>query len=171
MTPKERIAEIDRLIKELLTEKENLNPYANLKAMSNKVFGESWSEEFICSKCPGFERRDEKGWDLYSNGLGRVEVKSTRLPCKQITFNQCHPYDCDYFLFVEYDTEDIAEHIFLVPANKFFDFGVSVQHSRADKEEAECFTLSGSSKKNKELLEQYRVANWECLQKLATEGE
>lgn len=161
MNPKERIAEIDKLIAELKAEKEQLNPYANLKDMSNKKFGEEWSETYICSKVSGFERRDEKGWDLWNAKLGRIEAKSSRLPCAQITFNQCHPNDCDYFLFVEYDTENITEHIFLVPASDFFSFGVSVQHSRTD---VSCFTLSGSSQKNKRLLEQYRLAGWAELE-------
>lgn len=167
MTAKERIREIDEIIAKLKAEKESLNPYANLKDLSNKNFGEEWSEPYICSKCPSFERKDQKGWDLWSDALGRVEVKSSRLPCKQITFNQCHPYDCDYFLFVEYDTEEITENIFLVPSKDFFTFGVSVQHSRGEKEQADCFTLSGTTKANKERLEHYRIQNWEELEKIA----
>jgi hypothetical protein len=164
---KARIQEIDELIAKLKAEKECLNPYGNLKDLGNKYFGETWSEEYICSKVPAFTRCDQKGWDLSSSVLGRVEVKSSRLPCKQITFNQCHPYECDYFLFVEYDTEEIIEHIFLVPAADFFLFGVSKQHTRNTDEEAECFTLSGTTKKNKELLENYRIKNWAELNRLA----
>ena len=164
---KARIIEIDEIIEKLKKEKMELNPYANLKDLSNKTFGEGWSEPFICSKCPSFEQRDQKGWDLWSKALGRVEVKSSRLPCASITFNQCHPYDCDYFLFVEYDTIEIIEHIFLVPSKDFFQFSIGVQHTRNSKEEAECFTLSGSTKKNCKLLEKYRVNGWEDLEKIA----
>ena len=166
MNKKERIAEIRKQIASLKAEMETLNPYANLKELSNKSFGEQWSEPYICSKCPSFEKKDQKGWDLWSEALGKVEVKSCRLPC-EITFNQCHPYDCDYFLFVEYDTEDPAEYIFLVPSKDFFSFSHTTQHERKSKEEAECFSMSGSSKHNKELLENYRVVSWEALEKLA----
>ena len=122
-----RIIEIDKMIEALKEERMQLNPYANLKDLSNKSFGEGWSEPFICSKCPSFEQKDQKGWDLWSSALGRVEVKSTRLPCTSITFNQCHPYDCDYFLFVEYDTINITEHIFLVPSKDFFLFSTGTR--------------------------------------------
>lgn len=171
MNAKARIAEIDALIAKLKEEKLALNPYANLKDLSNKSFGEEWSEPYICSKCPSFEQKDQKGWDLWSESLGRVEVKSSRLPCSGITFNQCHPYDCDYFLFVEYDTVEICEHIFLVPATDFFMFSIGVQHTRNDKEHAECFTLSGTTKKNVQLLENYRVNGWEQLERLASGKE
>ena len=164
---KNRIAEIDRLIAELKAEKESLNPYANLKDLSNKSFGEAWSEPFIISRCPSFIQKDEKGWDLWSNALGRVEVKSSRLPCKQITFNQCHPKDCDYFLFVLYDTEEGEETIYLVPAADFYKFSITVQHSRESKEEASCFSMSGSSAGNKKKLQEYKIASWQALENLA----
>ena len=161
---RERLVEIDRLIEQLKAEKAAINPYANLKDFNNKTFGEAWSEPYICSQCPSFQRKDQKGWDLWSEALGRVEVKSSRLPCTQITFNQCHPYDCDYFLFVEYDTEEVTESIFLVPSSDFFNFSISVQHSR---HEANCFTLSGTTKHNVALLEKYRVRDWAELESLA----
>ena len=167
MTVKERIAEIDKQIAMLKAEKEKLNPYANLHDLGNKKFGEEWSESFICDKCQSFKRVDQKGYDLFSDSLGRVEVKSSRLPCRSVTFNQCHPYDCDYFLFVEYDTEEATQHIFLVPSSDFFLFGVSVQHGRDEKDKASCFTLSGTTAKNKALLENYRINSWEDLEKLA----
>ena len=167
MDIKNRIAEIDKMIEELKAEKLRLNPFANLKDLSNKAFGEQWSEPYICSKCPSFIQKDQKGWDLWSNKLKRVEVKSSRLPCAQITFNQCHPYDCDYFLFVEYDTITADVHLFLVPSSDFFLFSTGVQHTRNSREEAECFTLSGTTRKNQILLEKYRINSWEELEKLA----
>lgn len=162
-----RIIELKRQKQAIEEELVQLNPFSQLKSMSNKAFGESWSEEYICTRCPSFIRKDEKGWDLWSDALGRVEVKSTRLPCKKITFNQCHPYDCDYFLFVEYDTEIGNAQMFLVPANKFFLFSPSVQHSREDKDNASCFTLNGSSKSNQEKLQAYCIETWEELEKRA----
>lgn len=164
---KARIAEINALIEKLMAEREAINPYANLKSISNKEFGEAWSEPEIIKHCPSFEQRDEKGWDLWSKALGRVEVKSTRLPCQQITFNQCHPRDCDYFLFVLYDTEEAEAIRYLVPAKDFFDFSVTVQHDRKSKEEASCFSMSGSSIKNKTKLANYIVPSWEALETLA----
>ena len=53
---------------------------------------------------------------MFSEKYGRVEVKSARLPLKTITYNQCHPYECEYFLFVNYDTENGGEEIFFIPS-------------------------------------------------------
>jgi hypothetical protein len=141
-----------------------LNPYAGLKELSNKEFGENWSENWIVQHCPSLLRNNGRGHDLFSEHLGRIEVKSTRLPCKQITFNQIHPYDCDNFLFVLYNTEDGTEEIFLVPAATLVaEFSLSVQHQRVDSgEKANCFTM-GMTKKNKAILEKYRIASWEEL--------
>ena len=141
-----------------------LNPYAGLKMLSNKEFGEGWSEPWILEHCPALKRNNGRGHDLYSKKLGRIEVKSTRLPCKQITFNQIHPHDCDTFLFVLYNTESGTEEIFLVPSLDLINqFSLSVQHQRVDNgEEANCFTM-GMTKKNKALLEGYRTASWEEL--------
>lgn len=164
---KNRLIEIDNLIAQLMAERETINPYANLKSISNKEFGEAWSEPEIIRHCPSFCRVDEKGWDLWSESLGRVEVKSSRLPCKQITFNQCHPKDCDYFLFVLYDTVEGEAYKYLVPAKRFFDFSITVQHERKTKEEASCFSMSGSSKTNKEKLAEFFISSWEDLEKLA----
>ena len=158
---------LNQLIAQYKQRMTELNPFANLKDMSNKEFGETWSENYICTRVSSFERKDEKGWDLYSPALGRVEVKSTRLPCKQITFNQCHPYDCDYFLFVEYDTIEGDVFMFLVPSSDFFEFNPSVQHTRSNKEDADCFTMSGCSRSNVYNLQKYRVSSWEELEQRA----
>lgn len=171
---KNRIAEIDILIAQLQEERAALlgivmenNPYAKLTAMAPKLFGE-WSEKYICEKCPSLDRRNQKGWDLWSEALGRVEVKSSRVPNKSgVTFNQCHPYDCDYFLFVIYDTEEAKEDLFLVPSIDFSKFEASPQHTRNDKDHAECFNMLASAKKRATLLENYRVHGWEELEKIA----
>ena len=55
-------------------------------------------------------------YNVLSEKYGRIEVKSARLPLKTITYNQCHPYECEYFLFVNYDTENGGEEIFFVPS-------------------------------------------------------
>lgn len=159
-----RIREIRQQIELLKQELFALNPYAGLKELSNKEFGEDWSENWIVQHCPSLMRNNGRGHDLFSEHLGRIEVKSTRLPCKQITFNQIHPYDCDNFLFVLYNTEDGTEEIFLVPAGALVEeFSLSVQHQRVDSgERANCFTM-GMTKKNKANIEKYRIASWEEL--------
>ena len=81
---------------------------------------------------------------------GRIEVKSTRLPLKTITYNQCHPYECEYFLFVNYDTENGGEEIFFIPSKDIINeqlFSKSKQHSRMEES---CYTISDSTKKNKQ---------------------
>ena len=164
---KNRLIEINKTIEALMAEREAINPYANLKAISNKAFGEAWSEPEIIRHCPSFTQCDEKGWDLWSDALGKVEVKSSRLPCRQITFNQCHPRDCDYFLFVLYDTEEADVIIYLVPAKRFFDFSITVQHDRKSKEEASCFSMSGSNLTNQAKLKEFLIPSWEALEQLA----
>lgn len=163
---KTRIQEIKEQIEALKAELVILNPYAGLKEMSNKKFGEEWSESWILQHCPSLKKDNGRGHDIFGKNLGRVEVKSTRLPCKQITFNQIHPYDCDYFLFVLYDTENATEEIFLVPSSDIIDtqkFSLTVQHQRVDnKEKANCFTMTMTIK-NKMSLEAYRLASWEEL--------
>lgn len=159
-----RIQEIKHQMELLKQELFALNPYAGLKELSNKEFGENWSENWIVQHCSSLTRDNGRGHDLFSEHLGRIEVKSTRLPCKQITFNQIHPYDCDNFLFVLYNTEDGTEEIFLVPAAALVaEFSLSVQHQRIDSgEKANCFTM-GMTKKNKTNLEKYRITSWEEL--------
>ena len=165
-TNRTRILEIKAQMELLKAELFALNPYAGLKEMSNKEFGEGWSESWILQHCPALKKDNGRGHDVYGEKLGKIEIKSTRLPCKQITFNQIHPYDCDYFLFVLYNTEDGTEEIFLVPSEDIIDnnkFSISVQHQRVDEnEKANCFTM-GMTKKNKATLEHYRIISWEEL--------
>lgn len=160
----ERIREIKAQIELLKRELSELNPYAGLKELSNKEFGETWSEAWIIKQCQNLIKDNGRGHDLYGKNLGHIEVKSTRLPCKQITFNQIHPEDCDVFLFVLYNTEDGTEELFLVPSNDLVvRFSLSVQHQRVDNgEKANCFTMS-MTKNNKALLEEYRISSWEEL--------
>lgn len=170
-----RITEIDIQIAALQEEKARLlgielksNPYMNLKSMANKSFGEGWSEVWVANKCPSLVSDRHPGYDFISKHLGRVELKSTRLPLTKITYNQCHPHDCDYFLFIDYNTQDGTEDIFLLPSANFFDIHPSIQHERKSAEEGACFSATGCScKRNKVILEQYRVASWEELEKIA----
>ena len=149
---KERIIEIDAQIASLMKEKEVINPYANLKSFSNKNFGEAWSEPHILAHCPSFTKVDSKGYDFTSKGLGKVEVKSCRLPAT--TVNQCHPNDCDYFLFALYDCEECEDHLYLVPSKNFMDFSPIAQHDRG---ESGCYSMSLKTKKRQELLKHYKI--------------
>ena len=167
-----RIAEIDIEIARLQEEKARLlgielqiNPYANLKTLSNKAFGEGWSEPWVASKCPSLIQDRHAGYDLTSEVLGRVELKSTRLPlASKITYNQCHPNDCDYFLFIDYNTIDGTEDIFLMPSADFQLLHPSQQHGRNDL----CYSATGcSSKRNAAILENYRINGWEELERIA----
>ena len=166
-----RIAEIDIQIAKLQEEKARLlgieleiNPYATLKTMSNKAFGEGWSEPWVASKCPSLIQDRHPGYDLVSEILGRIELKSTRLPLTKITYNQCHPNDCDYFLFIDYNTIDGTENIFLMPSADFQSLHPSQQHGRNDL----CYSATGCTcTRNAEILENYRVNGWEELERIA----
>ena len=89
----QRIKELDEQIEILIQEKEKINPYSNLKSLSNKEFGEGFSENLIARQCPQLIHVSGKGYDFLSDKIGKIEVKSSRLPCKHITLNQLHPKD------------------------------------------------------------------------------
>ncbi len=154
------ISELRQIINECEKRILEINPYGNLKSMSNKEFGERWSEPYILSKVPNLQKDNSTGHDMCSEKYGRVEVKSARLPLTTITYNQCHPFECEYFLFVNYDTENGGEEIFFVPSKDILNeklFSKSKQHSR---QEEGCYTVSGSTKKNQQSLSNYRFSNF-----------
>lgn len=166
MTNTARIQEIHTEIARLRAELLTLNPYAGLNELSNKEFGEKWSESWIVEHCPNFIREDKKGYDLYSERLGRVEVKSTRIPNKGITFNQVHPYDCDYLLLAIYDTHNGGETLYLVPIKAIFDKEIKVnnQHGRTIIGEIpECGTITDTKANMAVLNSKYRINSWEEL--------
>lgn len=157
---KDRIKEIKNQIAQLEMEIEQINPYANLKRLTNKTFGEQWSETHILQHCPQLFHAKEKGYDFLSDKLGKIELKSSRLPCKQITFNQLHPKDCDYFLFALYDTVEAECELFLIDSNTLVkNCSYSSQHDRHNN--ASCFSMP-MTKTNKAILEDYRIT-WEEL--------
>ena len=156
---KDRIKELDKQIEKLLKEKERINPYSILKILSNKQFGEEWSENLIIEKCSTLSRVDKKGYDLYSKKLGKIEVKSSRCPLHKTTWNQLHPEDCDYFLFVQYDIENYAENLFLIPSKDILEkFKLSAQH---DRNSMTCFSM-GSTRFNLNEIKKYAIS-WEQL--------
>ena len=166
---KARLKEINEQIAILMKEKASLNPYAALKDMSPKKFGEQWSENWIRSKCSNLTKYNGSGHDMKAANGELWEVKSSRLPCKEITFNQCHPYECNRFLFVLYDTVNGDETIYLVPAEDIKKkFSYSRQHGHGvSKEEADCVSV-GYGASNKKILEaNYKVNGWEALNALA----
>lgn len=165
-----RYNELLQIIQNAEEELIQLNPYARLKQMSNKEFGEQWSESYILSKVPQFKKDNGLGHDFMHSILGKIEVKSCRLPCSTITYNQCHPEECDHFLFVNYNTNNGTETIYLVPSidisnDKFF--SKSKQHSR----EGGCYTVSGSTRKNAAALENYKIGSLENLYSFMEELE
>lgn len=172
MNVRKRIQEIDEQIAALQAEKALLlgeelktNPYADLKSMANKSFGEGWSEPWVASKCPSMVRDNHPGYDFSTVGLGRVELKSTRLPLTKITYNQCHPHDCDYFLFIDYDTINGTEDIYLMSSEDFMLLHPSIQHERKSAEEGECFSATGCTcKRNAEILKSYKLRGWDELE-------
>ena len=157
------VSELKKIIADCKKRICEINPYGNLKEMSNKEFGEGWSEKYILSKVPLLKKDNSIGHDMFSEKYGRIEVKSARLPLTTITYNQCHPYECEYFLFVNYDTENGGEEIFFVPSKDILNeelFSKSKQHSRTEES---CYTISGSTKKNKQSLTQYRFMTFSDL--------
>ena len=86
-----------------------------------------------------------------------------------ITFNQCHPYECDKFLFVLYDTIEGEVIIYLVPSKDIKEkFHYSRQHTHAAaKEDADCISITYSVANRKILEENYRVKDFEELNRLA----
>ena len=64
-----------------------------------------------------------------------------------------------------YDTIKGSEEIFLVPSKDFINeelFSKSIQHSRTDNS---CYSMRGSTKKNKESLKRYQFESFEKLNK------
>ena len=88
---KQEVYDIDRQIQELQNKKLKINPYSCLKNLYGKAFGEGWSELHILKQCPKLERDNSKGHDFYNKNLGKIELKSFRIPSTSSTANQCYP--------------------------------------------------------------------------------
>ena len=155
---KQKVRDIDEQIQELQNKKIKINPYSCLKTLGNKAFGEEWSESHILERRPKFERIDSKGYDFYNKNLGRIELKSFRIPTKNgSTANQCHPKECDYFLFAFYDIENYEDYLYLVPSNSITqEFSISSQHDR--NLIPTCFSVDFKTKRNKEKLQEYKTS-------------
>lgn len=156
-----RLKEIRAAIAALQEEEKQIvskyNPYYNLKAYSNKKFGEEWAEQYVASNCPSLEPKRGRGYDFICR-LGKIELKSSRLPLKRITYNQCHPSDCDYFLFINFNTETGEEEIYLIPSKDFYKLSHSRQHSRSDES---CYSVNAT---NRSPLRPYLICGWAALE-------
>lgn len=172
MTQEQRkeFEEIQNQIYVLQEKLKQINPYAGLKMMSNKEFGEQWSESLILSKCPSLSKSaDRKGHDLVSSKYGKIEVKSSRLPNKSITYNQCHLDEADYFLFINYDTEEGEEDIYFVPSEDLKNenlFSKSCQHNR----DGGCYSI-GLTKKNRDSLMNYHYSDFSSFNSFLEKGD
>lgn len=158
---KRRLGEIRVTIAALQEEEKQIiskyNPYYNLKSYSNKKFGEEWAEQYVHSKVSSLEMKRGKGYDFICR-LGKIELKSSRLPLKQITYNQCRPLDCDCFLFINFDTENGGEEIYFIPSACFDKLHYSQQHSRNDET---CYCVSAT---NRSTLRPFLFENWLALE-------
>lgn len=154
---KQEVYDIDRQIQELQNKKLKINPYSCLKNLYGKAFGEGWSELHILEQCPKLERDNSNGHDFYNKNLGKIELKSFRIPATKSTANQCYPKECDYFLFVFYDVEEYEDYLYLISSDDLVrEFSKSPQHDR--NAVPACFSVSLATKKNKEKLQKYKTS-------------
>ena len=158
---KERIAEINTEIANLYAEIDKINPYAKLVRMSNKEFGEQWSEAYIRSKVPNLNKNNGAGHDMASRKYPNVEVKSSRIVFDgSWTENQIHPAQADAYVFVWYNCDEGTEEICLISTKDMLDkCKLSKQHGDG------CFSMR-STKHNREVLHQYMVPSFEDLNRM-----
>ena len=138
-----------------------LNPYSTLPMMSNKEFGESWSEKFIRSKVPNLTKDNGAGHDMQGKHYQHIEVKSSRIPFSgSWTENQIHPSQADAYLFIWYNCEEGTEEICLIPTDKM------ISECRLNRQHGDgCFSM-GATVKNREALKKYMVPSFEALNRL-----
>lgn len=155
---KKQIDDLNKQIRELQDKKRKINPYSCLKDLSAKKFGEAWSEFHILEQCPNLDRVNSKGYDFYHKNLGRIELKSFRIPAKKgCVANQCHPKECDYFLFAFYDCENYEDYLYLISSyNLIQEFSRSPQHDR--NLIPTCFTINFKTKENSAKLQKYQLS-------------
>lgn len=158
MTKQERMAEIRAQIQALQEELSVLNPYAGLPMLSNKKFGEEWSEPWILQHVSNLTKDNGAGHDMRGINYEHIEVKSSRITFNgRWTMNQVHPDEADAYLFVWYDCENGTEEICFIPT---VDLLKKCTKSRQHGDG--CFTVSASIN-NRAALKQYMVSSWEEL--------
>lgn len=148
---KEQMAALDARAKEI-------NPYAELKSMSNKQFGEGWSEPHILDLVPNLSENHGAGHDMRGKHYENIEVKSSRNTFDQTwTMNQVHPDQADAYLFVWYNCDEATDEVCFVPTEDL------LKHCSRSRQHGDgCFNI-GSTVANKKFLKKYMLPSWEAL--------
>lgn len=158
---KEKIAMINKQIVDLQVELDMLNPYAKLPYMSNKEFGETWSEAYIRQKVPNLNKNNGAGHDMASRKYENIEVKSSRITFDgSWTENQIHPTQADAYIFVWYNCQEGTEEICLIPTiDMITKCSLSKQHGEG------CYSMR-ATRQNREVLSKYMVPSFEILNRM-----
>lgn len=158
---KEEMAEyqaIQEKITELRARALVLNPFAELKSLSNKQFGEGWSEPYILSKVPNLEANHGAGHDMRGRHFENIEVKSCRMTFDDTwTMNQVHPDEADAYLFVWYNCDTGDVQLCLIPTPDLLE-----KCTRSRQHGDGCFTVS-ASRNNRAVLSKYMYSSWDAL--------
>lgn len=135
-----------------------INPYAALWKMSNKQFGETWSEAYVRSHIPNLTKDNGAGHDMKGVHYNHIELKSSRIKFENSwTMNQLHPSQADACIFIWYDIETGTEKFCLIPTKDLLSLcTLNYQHGSG------CYSL-GSTAKNRKVLEKYMLPSWEAL--------
>lgn len=158
---KERIKTIKEQIAALEAELDTLNPYAKLPRMSNKEFGEQWSENYIRLRVPNLNKNNGAGHDMANRNYQNIEVKSSRIVFDgQWTENQMHPSQADAYLFVWYNCEEGTEELCLIPTADL------IKKCRLNKQHGDgCYSM-GATRQNRQVLKEYMVSSFEALNRM-----
>lgn len=161
MVSKANWEELEKMEQAIKTRKIQLKPFAELKSLSNRAFGEGWSEPYIRAHVPNLEKNNGTGHDMRGRHYKNIEVKSSRLTFQgNWTMNQVHCDDADAFLFVWYNCENGTQEICFIPTEELIaNCTRSRQHVREGKT---CCTV-GATIKNRKALRNYMVSSWEEL--------
>lgn len=135
-----------------------INPYAELRSMSAKKFGEDWSENHVLEHASNLQKNHGAGHDMRGKHYDKIEVKSSRNTFEQEwTMNQVHPNQADAYLFVWYNCDEATDQMCFVPTEEL------LQHCSRSRQHGDgCFTVS-STFKNKQFLKKYMYSSWDAL--------
>jgi len=161
MTKQERIKQIQDEIQKLQVELYQLNPYAALPTMSNKKFGEEWSEPWILQHVPNLKKENGPGHDMRGINYPLIEVKSSRITFDGAwTQNQLHPTQADAYLFIWYNCNEGTEQLCLISSNDLMqNCSVSQQHGDG------CYSMRATIN-NRKVLSKYMIPSWEKLNEM-----
>ena len=151
----EELNELEEIIK---ARRVQLNPFAEIELMSNKKFGEGWSESYILSKVSNLKENHGAGHDMCGRYFKNIEVKSSRKTFNESwTMNQVHPDEADAYLFVWYNCKNGTQEICLIPTEDLL-----TKCTRSKQHGEGCFTVSATIN-NRAILRNYMIASWEAL--------